>query len=30
MLALAADNGFEFVESADAKRSDTREIALNL
>ncbi len=30
MLALAADNGFEFVESADAAPSDTREIALVL
>ena len=30
MLALAADNGFEFVESADAEPSDTREIALDL
>ena len=30
MLALAADNGFEFVKSAEADPSDTREIALNL
>jgi acetyltransferase len=30
MLALAADNGFEFVESAEAEPSDMREIALVL
>ena len=30
MLALAADNGFEFIESADAEPPDTRKIALLL
>ena len=30
MLALAADNGFEFIESADAEPPDTREMVLLL